>query len=707
MYKNVLQLFTLITFLLLPVGVFAQDASSPAVWRPVCVPFVHCGEGAENENCDPLPNASGADAIHSSHFWGHRAQLDFQSVELPPNQNVILMECLQADQKPVTGATEGEYWCTTGFSENDVKFFCPEGSDAESCDVKSFLNKNPDIGYAIEGDSSMMYIDPEAAAREGRTPDANGLVPVTFGADGGGPNYNFFYKVNSNLLDTSDPFVKASATTTLRTDGDGKLNYSFAEIQSHTVWNMKRKFLLYYSPEVVPTPTDSLSESYGGQQQDQLTWLDPTHELDSCEFSGSWDPYGRVFDAVSLEPIPEVPVTLLQKNPEGLFEAAYAKLRNNLIPNPFKTGSAGDFTFYVEDGDYELSPQLAGYIHPSSSEWIKKGNAARIYSDFFLSDSPAILQRGAIQHRDIPFMPTDNIGKSYPLKTLGSDIETAKNGDVIFKGRVSHPFAEVVIDTCKRKDGVEVCGGRQVFGAGDGAADRDGKYEISLSQSKLEPGEYYKKSFRKIDLTTMSSDQEGAVEGESSINPVPAYLEGYAYDSEGNLMTGGYVGIYPVGVPVAHYVEQIADNGYYKITSENIPKEPYTIKYLTLKGDSYAPVASLSIQDYFDQNKEFLISEEVELYKPVTQSNNPRRDVTPEFVPMSTSEVAKNANEEAGVDTSMKNKGNNETANSDKATKPQTNQMYLVGAILLILVGGAGVLLAVYVYKKKSTEDSL
>lgn len=674
--RHIRNLILLLTLFIIPQSVSADAA--PAVWMPLCVPAVHCSGNGNNESCAPLSkNNSQADSIHQSSWWGHRSQLDFRGLTIPPNQKVILMECIKPDEpaQDVNQDGEADWYCTTGFSENDKQFYCAGGSDSASCDVKTYINQLPRVYYGINGDT--------VKNRDG----------ASFVLD---PTHGFFYKSNTDLNDVNDPFVQANAATELKTDAAGKLNVSFGEVQGYTVYAARRKFVLYYAPAVLPTPTGRAESGTGGQQQDQLTWRDITeYQQDNCGFGPGYDPYGRVFDSVSLEPIPGVSVSLLQKNQQGAFDAGYAKQRNNLIMNPFATGSSGDFAFYVEDGDYRLSPVLANYVHPLTKDWTQKGNAAQIYSDFYLNDSPAILQRGAIQHRDIPFIPADNVGKTYDLVVLASESKTASNGDLIFEGRVSHPFAEVLIDICRLNNGVEVCGDRKVYGKTNGGADKEGRFKVTLKQSELQPGEYYKRSFRKINLQTMTSDETQPLKGGFALNSIPSYIEGYAYDETGKLITGGYVGLYLISMPVPQYVAPIDNKGYYKITSEHIPKEPYIIKYLTLNGEEYTPTAELKIADYLNQNQEFLTAEQIALYTPVTEKNNPRRSITPEFVPEQQVSPIMTENKDSDTQASQPAKTTEEG---------ERNPMLLIGAILLLLVGGAGALLAVYVYKKKAAE---
>jgi len=655
---------------------FQVDAAvSPQVWIPRCVPSVHCGEHGANEECKPINN----DTIHTSSHWGHRAQLDFTHITIPPNQKLFLLECIKP-WPPLDEDANGEddWYCTTGFSEKDKEFNCPNGSTSPSCDVKTLLNQNPKISYGIAGDPIIL-------------PDGTSSV-----ADS---SYGFFHKTNANLNDVTDPFRRADASTEITTDVNGKLSISYAEVQTYSVLS-ERKYLLYYVPKQPQNQPQNQPSGIGGQQQATLAWSsNPDREQDVCEFSVGWDPYGRVFDALSLEPIPNAMVSLNEKTPDGMFDASYAKSRNPLIINPFTSGASGDFSFFVEDGDYSLTPSVAGYTHPLLAEWTAKGNAPSIYSDFYLSDSPAIKQRGKAQHRDIPLLSTDNQGKSYNLTVISSHRKVGKNGALIFSGKVSHPYSEVIIEVCNTSSGTEVCREKQVFGKGRGGADNEGNYSVSVDQSSLQPGDYFKRSFQKVDLTT--SQVVGEPVGGTSYSSIPSYLEGYAYDANGTLITEGFAGVYLLSMQVPAIVAPIDATGRFMITSEQIPKEPYTIKYLKKEGDIFVPISQLTIADYLKQNNEFISAEKIALYKPVTNTSNPRKDITPSFVPQqqSTAEVHNLLQPTPTM-----------TPQPKKAQEPETNTLQnkfiFIGVTIFLLVAGLGAFIGYRIYHKRLTDSS-
>ncbi len=645
-------------------------ATGPDIWIPRCVPFTHCSDGGVNTRCQPINN----DTIHTSSHWGHRAQLDFTGITIPPNQKVVLLECVRPwPPLDENGNGEDDWYCTTGFSESDKQFNCPNGSTSPSCDVKTFLNKNPKISYGLAGDSIIL-------------PDGTSSVA--------GDTYGIFHKTNANLNDVTDPFRRAGASTQITTDANGKLSISYAEVQTYAI-NAFRKYVLYYVPTQVPTQGVAGQAGVGGQQQGTLVWPNVTGvSPESCEFTIGWDPYGRVFDSISLEPIPNVMVSLNQKNPGGLFDASYAKSRNALITNPFVSGASGDFSFFVEDGDYSLTPNVAGYTHPLTAGWTTKGNAASIYSDFYLSDSPIIQQRGKVQHRDIPLIPSNNQGKYYDLVVVSSNRKVGSNGELLFTGSVSHPFAEVIIEVCNALGGTEICGKQQVFGRGRGGADKEGSYSVKLDQSLLQPGDYYKRSFRKIDLASNQSIGE-AVAG-ATYSSIPSYIEGYAYDANGNLITEGFAGVYLLSMQVPSATSPIDATGRFMIASELIPKEAYTIKYLRQEGGVFVPISELTIEDYLKQNNEFITAEKIALYKPVTSATNPRRNITPSFVP----QQKISALPISPQITQMAPDGQ-----SPEDIKRTNNPLYLIGAISLLLLGGAGGLIALHMYRKRSTKE--
>lgn len=176
--------------------------------------------------------------------------------------------------------------------------------------------------------------------------------------------------------------------------------------------------------------------SVGGQQFATLTFAQ------NCSFH---DPYGRAFDAHTLEPLRDVTVTLLGKNSFGF--APLSPRDTGINPrNPQKTLSSGIFEFMVPDGVYRLQASRAGYrladgsdLHPA---------ARKIYTNLYSGGD--IIQKGSPVHTDIPLAPTDaraaeSWAKTNPVRVLELEQSQTDDGGIAIEGRTTHPYARLAV----------------------------------------------------------------------------------------------------------------------------------------------------------------------------------------------------------------------------------------------------------------------
>ena len=111
-----------------------------------------------------------------------------------------------------------------------------------------------------------------------------------------------------------------------------------------------------------------------------------------------WDPYGRVFDTQSLEPITGVSVTLLDKNKQVAVIPG--------IRNPEITERDGVYNFFVNipEGQTEtfyLRPvALPPLTHTFSATPNLHPNYIKAYYDIYKPDDPIIEAAGFPEHRD-------------------------------------------------------------------------------------------------------------------------------------------------------------------------------------------------------------------------------------------------------------------------------------------------------------------
>ncbi len=643
---------------LLTIQVNAQDPAEFEGLRFVCLNQTRC-------------RAEGDCSTINLHRTKLTTRAEVKGIANDPNTYVT--ECLEIDQGGVPKTV-----CTTGNATLDKELFCgdPNSSDPQ-CDHLQILKDTSE--YSIT---------------EGITDE----------------NYGVYHKESGQL-------VKKDPPTKIATNAIGDIASGEIEWQSYTPHENLRKFLIWNKTEHREDLQDPSKSGLGGQQQADLNFL---FRSSSC-VGEQWDPYGKVFDITTLEPLSGANVTLKQYNSATkLYEEAFANVNNPNITNPYLTGIFGKFNFIVQDGSYTLTPALGGYIHPTSQEGAGltpdlRNRMNKIYTNIYYSNSDPIRQQGAIQQRDVPMqLAAGGTPVKSPLKILTELEQVQSNGQIIYSGKVSHPFAELKIEVC---DTAGVCGAPKVYTAQEGGPDKDGKFKVTLDQKELVQGQTFKKTFTPVDLATAPLVQIpswlsktisflgtfiGSVEAQeqsrsvsSTSQPIPTYIEGYAYDTDGNLLPNAVVGIYVSFSNNPVYQTRTNEQGYFKITSDKLPTTGYSIGYATAPNEKAK--SKVTTSQFLQQNKEFTAAEKVNPYMFATASTDPRRNVTPAFVPQS--KIAAVSNEFKDTEPTVT------TSPAEPATvQAGANNLLLIGAILLLLVATVGTLLGVYLYKKKMQD---
>ena len=664
-----------------PSHVLAQ-APNEQSWAYQCINDFHqCSTNQKevNQSCLPID-----DDVHESNEWWHRIQMDLTKLTIPA-QEMIILQCGKVDED-LDGDNQPDPVCTTGNSTLDKELFCGDpNATGESCDRVKILQEKK--GYKINtGD------------------------------------YGIYHLINNKYEQVTQYKIPVDAL--------GKITIPKVEWQSGTTEGEKMEsfyYAAYINPPVTPTPTVAISTTpgvtispgLGGHQQNIMTFPELEQQVleeGECH-SIAWDPYGTAFDAKTLEPVANVSVLLSMKNEAGVFDAGYATAQNLFISNPFLAGESGFYSFLVENGAYKLSPIKEGYTFPNlamQSELNK--NALTIYSDLYFSDSPPIVQNNKWEHRDIPMMPTNGVGMYYDLKSYSESEVRTPDSKIKYSGRVSHPYAEVVIETCKEVDGTEVCTSPKVYNHYNGGANKQGIFSITLDQKSLKQGEYYSRVIRKVDLTSIQLADASLLENfyttirkfilpkiiyaeekqlkKAYIHPILSYVEGYAYDSNGNIMPNAKVNITSSisDQPVLQIMTN--DKGYYKVTSEYLPKRSYSIEYSN--NSSLNVPTTITTSQFLAQNSEFITAERINPYLITTKTSDPRRNTTPSFVP---------ATKVSAITVPTKPAPNISVTAPTAQPKQTNSNTFLIGAILLLLVATAGTLIGVYLYKKKNQDQ--
>jgi hypothetical protein len=369
------------------------------------------------------------------------------------------------------------------------------------------------------------------------------------------------------------------------------------------------------------------------------------------------DPFGIIFDSQSLEPLPDVKVTVLDTN-----KKLYTLIG---LTNPQTTKADGLFNFLVAPGTYYLTvSEPKGYAFTSTPKlnpnYIKIYHKADGTNSIYKPneqiveeiDTPEEIKnkRPNIEHRDIPLDP----GTNKPYDALPSTItyKMTHLGNVTkIEGKVSHPFTDVSFS----QGGVLISKVK---------ANRFGEYKVIIEDAKLEQDEdivvlYTKVDLTKLDIIEISSSfistqlqtinkflnsfisvllssfsspsfAQSTIRISSptktfSLSPILSYIEGYAYDKDNNILPLSRIYLKLNMNNASIYETKADEKGYFVILPKYIPIFPYYLKIIPQNGGVpviYTPSA------FAKKNKEYLSDNKINLVEG-TKNNKPLASNSP------------------------------------------------------------------------------
>ena len=477
--------------------------------------------------------------------------------------------------------------------------------------------------------------------------------------------------------------INQTLTNTLTSNASGDLSVSAMEWQDFTPQGHERRFLGI--SEEQPQPTVDPGLGLGAQQQAEIPKLDWATALANC-IPLSWDPDGTVFDSQSLEPVPGTSVTLLKKRADGIFSFVNKfdpnDVPNGILTNPYSTIEDGGFSFFVPDGIYKLTPQVAGYNFPGSLAL--NPNYSKIYTNIYpLETGIEIVEKGGPQHRDIP---VDSVGGQptyFPIKVIEYNYQSDRISSVFIDGRVSHPLATInaysVIPDPNSPDAKIRYKLIKIV-----QADKAGRFSIVVNQStfdKTKSEMFGEIEAIKADFGSSLTDTI-PTPAVLKLNPILTYIEGNAsYKSE--VLPGAKVELL-LNSSTKPYYETVADNqGHFKIPSDYIPFMPYKLRY-TLDG----VVASVTTSKFITDNATNISGNKINLFYP--QYNNPK------------------INESIKKSIAAYNNQLPPNQPSSKTNQPASKNLSFLGIVLsiVILLVAVGVL-GVYLIKKNQNTPTM
>lgn len=383
----------------------------------------------------------------------------------------------------------------------------------------------------------------------------------------------------------------------------------------------------------------------GAQQQGTFDFTKLSGDTSKCAKIG-WDPRGYVFDAATLNPVGGVQVTLSKGPKGGTFTDVPSGLgiTNPDTTKPLTPGGVGNgqYSFYVEPGFYKLRLTSAN----ATIADLSSVNGA--YQDLFLSkegktnvyqkDQEVEELKGMVAIAHIPVTVTDPSMLITSLQTLEKGLKS-ENGQINIFGRVSHPKSKLllkmeyldeegkqVIKDEVRTQAINDLGEYDEF-IDQEPVDTDGKqlfFQNMTVDFELNPfyttGAFSAKKDTNIFLGAVEKiwsflSKKIAVSAASStsfnVKPIPSYIEGVAYDSNGRSIPQAIVGVYTKFSNKPWFVTVADEQGQYKIGSQYLPRFEYELRYKKPTGE----IIVVDTSTFIKQNVKFFVAEGIKPYE--------------------------------------------------------------------------------------------
>ncbi len=402
------------------------------------------------------------------------------------------------------------------------------------------------------------------------------------------------------------------------------------EENPHVYWSsitnkqVAHMFIAMYQPPQSFASWSAFGSELEGRGIDMSGHNQGTFELAALGNTIYYDPYGKVFDSLTLEPIDGATVTLLQKRKDGSFTPTESGKDILIIENPAQTRDGGSFRFLVPDGTYRLTAEAKEYSFPNDPDRLNPGHE-RLYEDIYRGED--IVQKGKIEHRTIPLDPLNPeaaIARAEKSTAKLISLNQYKNKETkthVIEGVVSHPRSMVVVYGKKPKESVWVQTGR----IGTVEANTEGQFYLEIPKNVLDeqeavgdieiqkPRVYYPLALRHSESNIFMRFTYGvldsllsrvqAEEPPSSVqqlqDPMLPQLRGYAKDKEGTVLPNVRVDINLAFSRNPYASTYTNVDGMFAVSSQHIPPLPYVITYHTPDG-----VITKTTSDFLQDNQQ-------------------------------------------------------------------------------------------------------
>lgn len=474
----------------------------------------------------------------------------------------------------------------------------------------------------------------------------------------------------------------------------------------------------FYGVEVLPK-IDTTVAGAGALQQNTFNFVDL--EGKNCT-KIAWthhDPYGIVFDSVSLEPLANVVVTI--NNDKG------QPIENNpVLINNRPTAEDGVYNYLVPPGKYIMTVQVPnGYKFSATPK--SNPNMKTVYDFIDANDQKShctIYKPGEIidekadmpECRNIPLEPvTVPPTVKDPVSILYSVEKNLDEGRYIVKGKVSHPLTTVIAyQTISATQKVELA---RVD------ANNSGFYPLDIPLSSIAPDAPIELQFVKSPLMGATQVRRmydslvgfinrifvKEVSAQSSRNvlildPLPTYIEGYAFDSAHQIIPNATVEVVLKDRGSVYYQTAADENGYFFIAPKNLPSTQlgleFTLRFVTKSGEK----VPYKLYEFSKANKYYFTKEGINLLTGI-KNGKVAEPQAPNETDLGIIALSPKEQEEIKRrNAATQNDGSKtEVASADqKAVQPQAMQQIIIVLVVLIVLGIVGAGVAINAFKKKS-----
>lgn len=306
-------------------------------------------------------------------------------------------------------------------------------------------------------------------------------------------------------------------------------------------------FIGWKLPVTTTGSDDSTGENEASDDTYGLEYTTFTFPIGAAQCTSVYaDPYGRTYNK-DLRPVPNANVSLYDFDSRALFSAFG-------IPNPVTTGVDGIFNFNVPPSRTYLQTNLPNLtdVHPNYSVAY---TAPYTYGDLIVET------RGNAEQRDIPV-----VGGGTPVLKLTGYSYVKTGNHIVIQGSASWPLTMIDL----MQDNTSIMQQQST---------KFGSFEFRIDPARIDPTKQITVKLTEVDLTKDPRSPAPSPATDSIVlDPIPAYLEGYAYDLKGNKMPFATINVRLQQSDALYFQTTANKDAFYSVAPRNLPILPYYLE---------------------------------------------------------------------------------------------------------------------------------